>query len=580
MIMFPCPISKYILFNFLFCISCFIFFSCTTVKNQTDTVNTRSQPLPSTILPLPSAAELTLNRTDQHVQADMEMASPISIRRAVNRVYSSSQGLTREKQFQLTLAARLMRIVYPLELIDWNVPSYQQTDPYLDALAQVEKNIYPQQLHGDTFFDAVIPAIILVKGVGVQEYGIALENRLFIARNLNTSSVLPPYLLGLLYERLGKLSDAEDYYQMAWQQDDSCYPAGMRFAYLSLFENNVEAAYGIAEKLCRRYPNAVTVQLLLAEACLEKGDLGKAEDIVYAILKTDNDFGRAFFLRIQLHIEKKEYLTANALLDEFAKQNKVDKDYLLLRSRVLFEWSKNITEAKQCLEKADALYPQAPDVILACANFCFETKNTVNGKTVNDFIDALLKQNPRNILAIRLLVKEDITEKRWESAVGRAQYLYNNNPSEEDIVLYARVCAGMRNWKEAVNTAQTAYNAASSQPSDEIITLYLQALYGAQKYGTLRQVINRHLPDARSALKSVLIYYQSLLEPNDDERLALLRSSLLSDPRSSLTLYALYEWYFSHKDYRKAYYYLQQVIALDPYNQTYLQLAEKLERLQ
>jgi len=510
----------------------------------------------------------------------MEIGSPESIRRAVSRLYSDSQGLTKEKQLQLTLAVRLMRLLYPLELVDWNTPNYQQADPYLDALAQIEKGVYPQNLGVKTFFDAIIPAMILIKGIGAQEYTASLENRLVIARNLNPSSVLPLYLLGLLYEQLGKLSDAVDYYQTAWEQDESCYPAGTRFAYLALLSNNIETAYKIAEKLYGRYSNVVTIQLLLAEAYLEKGNLEKAEDIVFAALKKSNDFGRAFFLRVRLHIEKKEYLTANALLDEFAKHNKVDKDYLLLRERVLLEWSKNIPEAKQCLEKAEVLYPEDSKVVLACANFCFETKNTVNGKTANDFIDVLLKQNPRNILAIRLLVKEDIAEKRWESAFERAQYLYSDNPSEEDTVLYARVCAEMNNWEEAVNTAQVAYNAASKQPSDEIITLYLQALYGAKKYGIVRQVINRHLSDARSALKSVLIYYQSLLESNDEEKLALLRSSLLSDPRSSLTLFALYEWYFRHKDYRKAYYYLQQVIALDPYNKTYLQLAETLERLQ
>lgn len=576
--MFSRPISKYCVLYFAAPILLFI--SCTTVKNSTYADHSSGQSLSATILPLPSAADLASSRIDPKVQADMEIASPASIRSAVTRVYSTSQGLTKEKQLQLTLAARLMRLLYPFEAIDWNAPNYQQTDPYLDALTQIEKGLYPQNLGMNTFFDAVIPAIILTKGVGVQEYADALEKRLFIARNLNPSSVLPPYLLGLLYEQRGKLSDAENYYQMAWEQDESCYPAGMRFAYLALFSNNIETSYKIAEKLYARYPNAVTIQLLLAETYLEKGNLEKAEEIVSAVLKKNNDFGRAFFLQVRLHIEKKEYLAANAMLDEFAKQNRVDKDYLLLRHRVLLEWSKNIAEAKQCLERAASFYPQSPDVVLACANFCFETKNTVNGKTANDFINALLKQNPRNILAIRLLVKEDIAEKRWESAFERAQYLYENNPSEEDIVLYARVCAGMNNWEEAVTTAQAAYNTASKQPSDEIITLYLQALYGAKKYGMLLQVINRHLSDARSALKSVLIYYQSLLASNDEDKLALLRSSLLSDPRSSLTLFALYEWYFRHKDYRKAYYYLQQVIALDPYNKMYLQLAEKLERLQ
>lgn len=573
-------ISKYHISYLLFPIFLFICFSCATVKNNIHTAHTTEQPVLSTVLPLPSATELALNRIDPQVQADMELASPVSIRRAVTRLYSTSQGLMGDKQLQLTLAARLMRLLYPLEPIDWNTPNYQQADPYLDALTRIEKGSYPQNLGMNTFFDVVIPAIILIKGVGAREYASILEKRLLIARNLNPSSVLPPYLLGLLYEQLGKLSDAENYYQTAWEQDESCYPAGMRLAYLALLSNNIEEAYKIAEKLYDRYSNAVSIQLLLAEAYLEKGNLEKAEKIVSGVLKKNNDFGRAFFLRVRLHIEKKEYLTANALLDEFAKQNKVDKDYLLLRSCILLEWSKNITEAKQCLERADSFYPQSSDVMLACANFCFETKNTVNGKTANDFINALLKQNPRNILAIRLLVKEDIAEKRWEDAFERAQYLYNNNPSEEDIVLYARVCAGMNNWEAAMNTAQAAYNAAQKKPSDEIVTLYLQALYGAKKYGTLRQVINRHLGDARSALKSILIYYQSLLESNDEEKLALLRSSLLSDPRSSLTLFALYEWYFRHKDYRKAYYYLQQVIALDPYNKTYLQLAEKLERLQ
>lgn len=571
------PISKYIVLYFLFYIFIFACFACTTSKARKDAPE---QSLSSTILPLPTAAELTLNRIDPQVLADLEIASPAGIRRAVNRIYSVSQGLTQSKQFQLTLAARLMRFVYPLEPIDWNVPSYRQADPYLDALAQIEKNVYPQNLGQSVFWDAVIPAIILTKEIGIQEYADALENRLMLARNFNPASVLPSYLLGLLYEQLGKLSDAENYYQTAWKQDDSCYPAGMRLAYLSMLHNDVETAFVIAEKLYKRYPKAVTVQSLLAETYLERGDFEKANEFISAVLKKTEDFGHAFFLRVRFHIEKKEYLTANALLDEFAKHNKVDKDYLLLRSRVLLEWSKNIDEAKRCLERAASLYPQAADVLLVCANFCFETKNTINGKSTNDFIDVLLKQNPRNILAIRLLVKEDIAEKRWKSAFERVQYLYGNNPSEEDIVLYARVCAGMNNWEAAVNTAQTAYSAAQNKPSDEIITLYLQALYGAKKYGILRQVINRHLTDARSALKSILIYYQSLLESNDEEKLALLRSSLLADPRSSLTLFALYEWYFRHKDYRKAYYYLQQVIALDPYNKTYLQLAERLERLQ
>ena len=237
--LFPRPLSKYIVLYFLFYIFIFTCFACTTLKTRKDTPE---QPFSSTILPLPTAAELTLNRIDPQVLADLEIASPVSIRRAVNRIYSISQGLTQSKQFQLTLAARLMHFVYPLEPIDWNVPSYRQADPYLDALAQIEKNVYPQNLGRSVFWDAVIPTIILTKEIGIQEYVGSLENRLMLARNFNPASVLPSYLLGLLYEQLGKLSDAENYYQTAWKQDDSCYPAGMRLAYLSMLHNDIETA--------------------------------------------------------------------------------------------------------------------------------------------------------------------------------------------------------------------------------------------------------------------------------------------------------------------------------------------------
>ena len=552
---------------------CFV--SCTTLKtsNIHEGQNDRG-----TLLALPTAAELVAQYVDPVVQNDLEIASPASLKRAVARVYETAVGFSKEKQFQLTLAVRLMRLLYPLESINWNVPSYKHNNPYLDALTQIEQNVFPQSLGLNTFFDAIIPPIILTKGIAVTEFATILEARLFAARKLNPHSVLPFYLLGLFYEQLNNLSEAEDYYQLAWEQDDSCYPAGIRFVALSLMRDNTEKAREIAEKLYEHYPNAITIQVLLSEAYIAMGDFARAEPIISTIVKKNVDQSNVFFLRVRFHIEKKEYLAATALLDEFAKQNKVDKDYLLLRARVLREWSKNIAEAKTCLEKAEMLYPQAADVILACANFCFEAKSTINGKTVNDLIDILLRQNPRNILAIRLLVKQDIAEKQWDNAFERAQYLYSNNPSEEDIMLYTRVCAGMNNWQEAVNTTETAYTATIT-PSDEIISLYLSSLYGAKKYAAMKQVIARHRADARSTLKSVLLYYQAMLEANNEEKLSLLRLSLLSDPRSVSTLFALYEWYFKHKDYRKAGYYLQQVLALEPTNALYLKLAEKLETL-
>ena len=182
----------------LVCLCFFICFSCTTVTS----VSPEIQNAQATVLTLPTPAKLRSQYVDPLVQADLEMASPASLKRAVERVYATSTGTSKEKQVLLTLAARLMQLLYPLEAGNWNMPSYKQSDPYLDALTQIEKNIFPQSLGLNTFFDAIIPPLILTKGIGVPEFTTTLETRLFAARKINPHSVLPFYLLGLLYEQL------------------------------------------------------------------------------------------------------------------------------------------------------------------------------------------------------------------------------------------------------------------------------------------------------------------------------------------------------------------------------------------
>jgi Tfp pilus assembly protein PilF len=87
------------------------------------------------------------------------------------------------------------------------------------------------------------------------------------------------------------------------------------------------------------------------------------------------------------------------------------------------------------------------------------------------------------------------------------------------------------------------------------------------------------MPDAAPSLKSVLHYYESRLSADTETRLSALRSSLLADPRNKQSLFAMYELYLDRKDYRKAQYYLKQVIALDPANPAYLRLQTKLDEM-
>ncbi|MGP1594546.1 MAG: tetratricopeptide repeat protein [Treponema sp.] len=531
-----------------------------------------------TILVLPTKEELSTKEYDPLIKSYMEIGSPAGIRMAITRLYDTIQGMTKVKVRDTAFASRLMQFLYPLEPLQWQPIRFNEPNVYLDALTKVEQGIYPAELGTNSFWETIIPTFILVKGSGIHEYSSIIENRLSHAQTLNADSVLPPYLLGLLYEYTHRLSEAETAYQTAWQRDNSCYPAGIQYVQILLLRNKAAKAFETAAALYDRYPKSMRIQILFADAAIEAGNRQQAEPIVQELLQQENSLQEALFLKVRIYIEKKEYIPALTLLDGYAKKNKTEKKYLLLRARIFSEWSKNTGEAKRYLEKAEQLYPQSLDVLLACAQLCFNTNDTINGKTVNDFIHSLLAQDNENSAALKILVQQDIMQERWEYAFKRAEYLYTLVPSEEHRLLYIQTCIGIKNWHYAAAAAQEAYM-QTDKPSDAITAFYLEALYGKNDYAAMHTVIQKKLAGARSGLKAVLYYYQAVLENNREKKLGLLRLSLLSNPRNEKTLYALHEWYYTVRDYRKAQYYLQQVLALNPKNGYYVKQSEKLNRL-
>ncbi len=553
----------------------FIFFctACTTTQYNKNTQNALGTPLT-----VPTPEELAEKQRDPIAERLIEKGTPESLRKAVDYLGSAYKKLTPKKQLYLSLATKTMNLLYPFESSNWKIQSFEKKNAYLDALESVIAGEYPQNTSTKTFLSTIIPAYILVQNTAIQPYEENIEQRINRAINLNPKAVLPYYLRGLLYERQHQFAKAETAYKKAWDKDNSCYPAGMQFCRLALQRYSTDEVLDIAETLAKRFPENIEVQTLLAQAYCAAEQWEKASELIQTLNKKAGTELDVFFLYAKLLIKQKKYLQASMLLDSYGKRNKTEKQYLLLRTQICREWTKNTTEALQYLTTADTLYPQAGDVLRACAHFCFETGEKINEKTVDDFISLLLKQDPENMNALRLLIKRDIIREDWLSAFDRAESLYESTPSEANRLLYIETCIKMKKWKDALETASAAYKEAKN-PSTALTALYLDALFGAKHYRTLQNILADRLPTARTELKSILLYYQSRIEPDNRKKLPLLRLSLLADPRNKHTLFALYEWYYLHDDYKKAHYYLQQVIAFEPGNRKYIQLNEKLIRI-
>ena len=94
------------------------------------------------------------------------------------------------------------------------------------------------------------------------------------------------------------------------------------------------------------------------------------------------------------------------------------------------------------------------------------------------------------------------------------------------------------------------------------------------------RLINSMLNNSPAAsMKRFLFYQRSFLQNSDTASLSDLRSSLIANPRNSDALFRMYEIYYNRKDYRKAQYYLKQVVSLNPNEEKYIRLNSEIEQL-
>lgn len=537
-----------------------------------------------TALALPSKEQMRKNALDPTALGQLERGSPESIRIAVDRINADARGMTDQNRIALWVSGEIMKILYPLEKASWPVPAVPEQDPWIAAVRSARLGVYDYSAGSADFFSLVLPSLVLATTTMPGDYYADSEASLRKAAALNSRSVLPPLLLAVLAERTGDADRADGLYRQAWELDGSCYPAGVGHARAiirrinsGLATTDGAEALEIGRALLERYPDAVEISELCAESAFALKDWLSADPYVLAVLKAEPGNAAYLLMRSRILVERREYLKATSLLDAFGTTNRTDRDYLLLRARVVREWNRNPQAAADILQEAGKRYPDDAEVLLALADAAYQTGSPINGITGREYVSRVLAKNPSSANALALLADDYLHTGEWASAVSTAERLVSLEPSDRSRGLLLRASIGAGQWSRAVSIGKTLYTAGT--PSDGVTGLYLQALIAAGDSKTASSIITARLPDAPSALKSVLYYYQSRLSGDGDARLSALRSSLLADPRNAQALFAMYEWYLIRSDYRKAQYYLKQVIALDPANQTYTRLLSELDDL-
>lgn len=513
--------------------------------------------------------------SDKSIMKDMEIGSPAAIRRAAAKVRNPS---TQPEKVILAVASSLMTIVWPSEQNSIAMPSDIAANAYTGAIESAKMGIYDVNTGNTDFFTMVLPSLVLLTSYNQTDYYSQALTTLLEALEMRPDSVLVQYLLGTLYQKMGDLNSSAQMFEKAAETTEHCFETNYALAQVLFLKGEYVRSQEIASRMLQSFPGNLKFLKLLSQIATKTGNYTLAESYINQVLQQEPENSQFLLLRVEVLLDQGNYVKAVSFLDIYARVDKSSKSYLLLRSRIQNEWNKNPVAAAATVEQALELYPHDSEVILAAAQLAAVTGNTVQGKTAGELADEILGREPDNDTAIFIRAKDALTRKDWDTAYSNTSRLMaKDTVSLVQKLLHIQACLGANQVKEAQTEVNLLYQ--QHKDSDDVKELYIRVQAAAGNKGEVRSLIASMLPSASSLLKSFLYYQRSLLATNDTDKLADLRQSLTANPRNTEALFELYEYYFDRKDYRKAQYYLKQVVSLNTNDEQILRLNAELDAL-
>ena len=520
---------------------------------------------------------------DKTVLQDLEIASPSSINRGLNKMRKAAIEYTESERVIYNISSRIMSEVWSKENQLVNVPAVSQVSglgaSYLAIMDSAKSGIFENRKGEKDFFLTVLPALVILSSTENTGYYADAETALLSGLKMKPDSVLCNYLLGKLYEKQKQYEKAVACFEKATEPGTTVFEVLYEKAACLVALGHYEAASSILDRLVIQFPSDVQVLKLYANATLLMGDFPRAELYASQVLQQNPSDLEFVLFRAKIFVETGEYLKASSLLDVYAKSFPTQHEYLLLRAKLQKEWNKNLTVAISTIEKALSLYPDDEDIILYAAQLASETGSRVSGKTGVQLAELILKDDPDNVKGLQYSVQSLYNEGRYSEAYTLSKKLLGDKAvPQRAVLMHTKVCLAMHYNDEAWKYAASLYEKNSD--NIEIIQHYIEVMIKTGRTQSASKLINSMLSGTPSAnLKSFLFYERSFLTSNEGTMLSDLRSSLIANPRNSDALFRMYQMYYGRKDYRKAQYYLKQVVSLNPNDEKYLRLNSELDQL-
>jgi len=557
-------------------------------KKNKNTEQVEEQPVVQPAEPEETGVKLPSNtkprtffyKIEDDIIAGVENGSPFSIKNAVTRIKKTDGDYLDNEKVLIFIASSIMEIVWPSEKITWERVEAPEDNPYAGAIKSARNGVFDSSTGNVDFLATILPAIVmLVPNTNQNVYAQCVDS-IAAALEKNPDSVLANYLAGVYFSKTDNTLKAQDYYKKAYEKDRNNLEIVLAYTSALIANKQNLEAKNVISQIVYENPDDIRILKQNAYIAFANKEYSAAETYVARVLQqTPNDLEFLLF-RAKIFIEKNDYIHAVSLLDMYARQNDTNIDYLILRTRVQLDWSKNTTAATETVEKALRLYPSNEEALMLATRISSMTDSPVAGKYSDELSAMVLEKNPENKEALVYALEGLVQRENWQEAYVISSQLLKDpaNALNPDVIMqHVTVCIKLNKKNEALEVASKAYT--SDSQNETIIQAYVYAFTEVNEREASLSLVNSLLNSSSSKMKSYLYYRRSFLQRSGDNELADLRASLIANPRNSEALFRLYEIYYAKEDYRKAQYYLRQVVAINPNDSSIRKLNEALTQL-
>ena len=542
--------------TFFLLIAALIFFSCKSAPVVT--ADSAEQPeISEGRQPVGGVAE--------EIRGLIETGLLSSMTQALELIQSRNLGSVDFGRIMNGIITVLIRRIYPDSMVRLPPLDLPQTYNYSRIIREAENGNYirPNENSLD-FFEYVLPFLAINDNTGPEVLANALNDSIR-AGELRPNSVLPPYFLGLVYERTGRYEAAEAAYKQAYEISNEFYPALTGIARVVGLSGRKEEAAGLFSDLVISHPDNLGIKRQLAINQYENRDWSRAGPAVDEILQYEPRNGEFLLMKAHMLIEQGNFSQANTSLDTYASINTNNRLYLFLRARVQAEGNRNRDSALNYLRSIIRTNPNDEEVLIYAVRLLMESQRPADQNEGREFLSRLRQMSGSSIEVLSLSIRDAVRRESWREAQGFLNQILTVRRTVQDIIDAYHVEHGLGNNARALSYARELYERDTS--NNDYAVIYISALIDSGRVEDVSRMLESRLTaSGGGAAISRYYYLRSRTQNSDEAALGDLRSSLFEDPRNLDALIAMFEIYHRRREERRAVYYLKQALAISPDN--------------